>query len=198
MNRTPLHTHLGRAGAEFETQNDWYVAVLEPRGLEHGVSLMDASYRTRYRVEGPAAAKALKSAKMKPGQSKSAKLGQIACSRGDLFWVLGATGVPKAPKSGLVAIDEVTHGTSEIWVAGPEARALMRRVCGLDFQDKSFPDGAFKTSSVAKTVQQILRRDLDGVPCFVLVGEASLATYLWDILTEAGSDLNILPQSCPH
>lgn len=197
MNRTPLHAHLERIGATFAEAEGWLKAEFEPRSLEHGVSLMDASCRRRLRVEGPDAAKVLKSTKLKPGNSRSGKTGDISCSRPDLFYVLGAKQAPKPPKAGLVSIDDVTHGTSEIWVAGPQARGLMSRVCGLDFQEKSFPNGTLKGSSVAKTVQQIFRRDIDGVPCFVLVGEASLATYLWDTLSEAGAELDLAAQTCP-
>ncbi len=196
MNRTPLHGHLARMGAEFVEQDGWLKAEFAPHSLEHGVSLMDGSHRTRFRVEGPDAAKTLKSSKLKPGALKSGKNGVIGCSRNDLFWVWGAGKEPKAAKSALVAVDEVTHGTAEVWVAGAEATRLMSRVCGLDFHPRAFPDGAFKTSSVAKTVQQIYRRDLDGVCCFVLTGEASLATYLWDTLMEAGAELEIRPQTC--
>ena len=50
-----------------------------------------------------------------------------------------------------------------------------------------------KQSSVAKTTQLIIRRDLGEQPAYALIGGRSLAAYLWQTIMEAGQDLDIQP-----
>lgn len=192
MNRSPLHHHLESLGADFEENEGWLVSTFEARAPGHGVALIDASHRGRVRVEGPDAAKTVKANGLGVGEGASLKGGEVFCSRPDLFFILGATSVPKTKKKSWVDCREMTHGSAEIWVVGPQATRLLSRVCGLDFRD--FPNRHLKSSSVAKTTQHVFRRDFDGITAFALVGPASLAVYLWRTLTEAahGLDLRIL------
>ncbi|MCP5095608.1 MAG: hypothetical protein GY943_08660, partial [Chloroflexi bacterium] len=59
--------------------------------------------------------------------------------------------------------------------------------------DSEFPNGMAKQSSVAKTTQIIIRRDLGNMPAYALIGGRSLAVYLWQTILEAGQDLGIQP-----
>ena len=191
MNHSPLHHHLSELGARFEECDGWRVPRFAQKGLGHGVGMIDASHRLRIRAEGPDAAKTVKGAKLRPGEGASRKIGRVFCSRPDLFFVLAATGVPKVARKSLVDSREMTHGTSEIWVTGPQARKLLSRVCGLDFHSQAFLDRSLKTSSVAKTKQHLFRWDQGSTPAFALVGRASFAVYLWRTLTEAAQDLDL-------
>lgn len=76
---------------------------------------------------------------------------------------------------------------------GPHSGELLSRLGGLDFHREQFPNLTAKQSSVAKTRQLILRQDLGKHLAFSLVGDRSLATYLWRTIIEAGQDLNIAP-----
>ena len=87
-----------------------------------------------------------------------------------------------------VTVTEITHGRSEIWLVGPQSRSMMAKICGLNLQPSAFPDGAAAFASVAKTSQLILRRDVAGLLCFILVGPRSLGDYLWRVLVEAGAE----------
>lgn len=92
-----------------------------------------------------------------------------------------------------VTVTNLTHAWSEIRVLGTSASTLMSRVCGLDFADGAFPDGAAKQTSVARTTQLVIRRDIDDLQAYSVLGARSLAVYIWDILMEAGADLRIGP-----
>ncbi len=190
MNRSPLHHHLAGLGAHFEQRQGWWVPTFVTQGFGHGVGLIDASHRLRVRAEGPDAAKVVKAARLAPGEGVSRKGGKVFCCRPDLFFVLSAEKVPDSPKKSVVDCREIRHGTSEIWVVGPLARPLLARVCGLDFHAQAFPDQHLKTSSVAKTRQHIFRWDQGGMNAYGLVGEASLAVYLWRTLTQAAQGFN--------
>ena len=88
---------------------------------------------------------------------------------------------------------QVTHGQADLVLIGPFSMDLLSRLCGLDFHSKHFPNLTAKQSSVAKTRQLILRRDLGEHLAFSLIGARSLADYLWQMIFEAGQDLNIAP-----
>jgi heterotetrameric sarcosine oxidase gamma subunit len=94
---------------------------------------------------------------------------------------------------GLITVTDMTYGQAELWLIGPKSVAVLSRICGLDFHDSHFPNGAAKQASAAKTNQIIIRRDLGEVPAYMLIGPRSLAAYLWNSIMKAGQDLGILP-----
>ena len=85
-----------------------------------------------------------------------------------------------------VTITDVTQGRSEFRLMGPAAPVVLSTVSGLDFS--KFANGTTQQSSVAKTVQLIIRRDAGGVPAFSIIGARSLGAYLWDILRRSGAE----------
>lgn len=186
MLRSPLYDHLKSLGAEFVEEDGWLKASFVDSNC--GVALRDLSHRRRLRVEGPGAAAAVATTKLTPGESASRKMGLVLCSRPDLFFVLGGEGEPQPKKNKPAVVVDITQGTAEILVDGPRAVVLMSRVCGLDFAE--FAEGSLKTTSVAKTTQHVYR--IDGG--FHLIGNASLAEYLWKTLSEAGHDLELAPR----
>lgn len=95
--------------------------------------------------------------------------------------------------SAFVTVTDVTHGQAELWVLGPQARALLARVCGLDFGPKRFPNIGVRVGSVAKTRQIIRRQDAGELAAFALTGDRSLGAYVWRTILEAGADLGIQP-----
>jgi heterotetrameric sarcosine oxidase gamma subunit len=92
-----------------------------------------------------------------------------------------------------LTVTDVTHGRADLLLVGPGSPALLSRLCSLDFHWDQFPNLSAKQSSVAKSRQLILHRDLGELPAYSLVGARSLAAYLWETILEAGYDLGILP-----
>ncbi len=85
---------------------------------------------------------------------------------------------------GLVTVTDMTHGWAALSVMGPRSRDVLGRLCALDLADEAFPNQSVWATSVAKTRQVIVRRDVGGVPAYTLVGARSLAGYLWEALIE--------------
>lgn len=98
-----------------------------------------------------------------------------------------------AERDVLVSVADVTHGRSEMWLVGPASRALMSKLCGLDFSERAFPDDRAKQTSFAKTKQLIIRRDAAGQPAFAVIGGRSFASYAWETTVEAGEEFGITP-----
>jgi heterotetrameric sarcosine oxidase gamma subunit len=175
----------------------------EAQAARQGVVLADESANAKVLVQGERAAQVVQevfsTGEMGIGAGVHSQKGRVYRLRRDLFLVGaapgGEEGVVEAVEAGrgdcFVTVTDLTHGRAEIRVAGPASRALMSKVCGLDLA--ALENGAARQSSVAKTAQLVLRRDLGGLPGFALVGGPSLAQYLWDTLAEAGAEWRIRP-----
>ena len=92
-----------------------------------------------------------------------------------------------------VTVTDVTHGRSEMLLAGSACTSLMSKLCSLDFGDRAFPPGSARQTSFAKTKQLIIRRDESGLPEFAVIGGRSSASYLWETTMEAGAEFGITP-----
>lgn len=95
--------------------------------------------------------------------------------------------------SKLTTITDITDGRAEIRIVGPTSSQLLSKVCGLDFDDEVFSDGEVVQTSLAKTRQLILRRDVGSLAAYSIVGRRSLGDYVWGILAEAGGEWEIGP-----
>ena len=102
---------------------------------------------------------------------------------------VGGASVPRP----FVTVTDITDGRSELRAVGPASRELLSKVCGLDFHPSGFPNGWAKQSSLAKTPQLIIRRDIGELPAFSIIGVRSFATYVWETIMEAGHELGITP-----
>jgi sarcosine oxidase subunit alpha len=78
-------------------------------------------------------------------------------------------------------------------VIGSASQELLSKVCGLDFHPTAFPNETAKQSSLAKTAQLIIRRDIGELPAFSIIGAQSLGPYVWDTMMEAGKEFGLVP-----
>ena len=78
-------------------------------------------------------------------------------------------------------------------MVGPASQALLSKVCSLNFHSSEFPNGVAKQTSLAKTAQLIIRRDIGELPAFSVIGVRSLGAYVWDTIVEAGREFGITP-----
>lgn len=90
-------------------------------------------------------------------------------------------------------VTDITHGRAEIRIVGPACWDLMSKLCGLDFHVSMGSNFTARQTSLAKTAQLIIRRDLGPYPSFSIIGARSLGSYIWDTLLEAGREWDILP-----
>lgn len=210
---SPISTIAKESGAEFVIQDGWQVPRVfstvdeEAAAGREAVALADASANGKIRVEGETAESVSQRvwnvSKLDIGVGAEVGSTQVFRLRDDLFFVrTSPDGEGEALKSltqsdhsfdELVTVTDITHGRSELLLIGPDSAELLSRLCGLDFHPSKFPNLTAKQSSVAKIRQLILRRDLAELPAYALVGDRSLAAYLWDTIMEAGRDLNLRP-----
>lgn len=180
------------------------------------VALFDASDNGKIMVEGAEAARMLHQLWLAPerhlampevGTGIEVDLGQVYRLRSDLFFVhtppaneakvVQLLAEYSQPDVGLITVTPVTHGRAELRLvasAGAEhrGRALLSRVCGLDFGSVAFPNMTARTTSLAKTRQLVIRRDQDGMLTYAIIGSRSLGAYLLTTLAEAGHDLGLV------
>ena len=197
---TPLIATAQQMRAQFIEQDGWRVPEIfsgmpqEIAAARERVALADESPRGKLYVEGREAATVVRAATQGDlAYRLRDDLYFVSTAPGkeaDLFQVLQAT----ARAAGkFITITDMTHGLAEIRVVGPASRALGHKLCGLDFDDARFPNHAAKQTSVAKTRQLIIRRDIGNLPAFSIIGACSLAAYLWDALMRAGREWDIAP-----
>jgi len=209
IKRSPLHSTAQALAAQFADEAGWQTPEIftgvetETAAARQNVTLADASANGKIMVQGQAAAAVLLAVSLEIGAGMATGLGHIYRLRPDLFFISTPPGAEAdavhsirlaVPAAGdLVTVTDVTHGRAQLQLIGPNSRDLLSRLCGLDFHPAAFPNLAARQSSVAKTTQLIIRRDLGQLPAFALIGARSLAAYLYDTIMQAGRDLGIAP-----
>lgn len=91
---------------------------------------------------------------------------------------------------------DVTHGRALVRLHGPDARRALAKVCGIDLDDRTTPDGSALRTSVARIVTDLVRDDLPsddgaGGPSYLLHCERSSGQFLADMLLDAGAEFAI-------
>ena len=206
---TPLHSTAQRLGATFTEQRGWRIPEVyttseaEIAAAQGSLALADETPNGKLLLEGDEAESVLMdvfdidSLKVNEGHDGIYRL------RNDLFFISTPPGREVRTQKKLtttlktseqfVTITDITHGRAEIRVIGPDSQALLSKVCGLDFQPSAFPNETAKQSSLAKTTQLIIRRDIGGLSAFSIIGSQSLGSYVWDTIMEAGREFGVVP-----
>lgn len=210
---TPLYTTAKALHAEFVEPGGWRLAKWytkleqELATARERVGLADVSAHGKLMIEGAAALEALKAAF---GAGPDDIGGHVAVSAGglyrlrpDVFYLSTRPGGEAEAHTQLetaitahnlfVTVTNQTHGLADLRLIGPASRVVLGKLCGLDFSDEAFPNLTIKQTSVAKTKQMVIRRDFDPLLAYTLVGAQSLATYLWEVILEAGQEFGIAP-----
>jgi heterotetrameric sarcosine oxidase gamma subunit len=213
---TPLYPIAQRLNAQFTEHRRWHVPEVyttleaEIAAAQNGVVLADETPNGKLVVEGAQAEDALRAAfglpslKVNEGQPiGETDLSHIYRLRNDLFFISTPPGGETATRKTLtdtigeseqfITVTDITHGRVEIRVIGPTSSQLLSKVCGLDFHPTEFPNHHAKQSSLAKTHQLIIRRDIGELPAFSIIGARSLGAYVWEILSEAGREFGLIP-----
>ena len=206
---TPLHATAQRLGATFTEQGGWRIPEVytmseaEIAAAQGSLALADETPNGKLLLEGDQAESVLMDAfdlgslKINEGSDGIYRL------RNDLFFISTPPGrevstqkkvaAASAASEQFVTVTDIIHGRAEIRVIGPASQALLSKVCGLDFQPSVFPNETAKQSSLAKTTQLIIRRDIGDLPAFSIIGAQSLGPYVWDTLMEAGREFGVVP-----
>ena len=206
---TPLHAIAQRLEAKFTEQSGWRIPEVyttleaEIATARERLVLADETPNGKLLIEGEGAESVLMDAfdlgslKINEGRDGIYRL------RNDLFFISTPPGREVRTQKKLttgstaseqfVTVTDITHGRAEIRVIGPNSQALLSKLCGLDFHSSAFPNETAKQSSLAKTTQLIIRRDIGELPTFSIIGTQSLGPYVWDTMMEAGKEFGLVP-----
>ncbi len=210
---SPLQTTSEKLGAQFTDREGWRVAASyanvdeEIAAAREHVALSDETPNGKIFVEGKDADSVLRDVfgltSLAIGLGAAIGQGYAYRLRHDMFFVSTPAGVEESALDKLmtgartanqfVTVTDVTHGNAELRVVGAASRELLSKLCGLDFHPDVFANHAAKQSSLAKTTQLIIRRDIGLLPAFSIIGARSLGAYVWEALMRAGREWNILP-----
>ncbi len=100
-----------------------------------------------------------------------------------------AAALAKALGGGSGAVTEVGDARTVIALAGPRAREVLMKGCGLDFHPRVFAPGQCAQSAVGR-VQSIVHL-VDAAPLFELYVQRSFAQYLWAWLEDAAAEYGV-------
>lgn len=210
---SPLNTATHHLGAKFVEMGGWrfaesYASVeAEVAAARQSVALADASAHGKVQVEGVAALDVVRaafgSAPEAIGSGAKVDGGYVYCLRPDQLFILTPPGgeieaqarleKAAADRNVFVTVTDLSQGLAEMRLIGPESRALLSKLCGLDFDAAAFPNMSARQTSLAKTKQLIIRRDFGSLPTFTFAGAQSLSAYVWEVVMETGQEFGIAP-----
>ena len=86
---------------------------------------------------------------------------------------------------------DLTRGRALVRLTGEDTVGLLAKVCAIDLDERTTPNGSAFRSSVAKVVTDVIRDDENGVHSYILHCEWSSGQYLFDSLVDAGAEFGI-------
>ncbi len=181
--RSPMEGKANAAGARFEVQGGWNVAVEYP-GEERArqtVGFTDFSHLRKLERRGDEVPGELGEAK----REGDAWICQLTPSRALL---LG--GIHAAPPE---AVD-VTTCFAALTIFGPQAREVIARFCALDLRPQVAPPGSFRPGSIARQPGMIIVQDTDR---FLLLFGWAVGEYMWSVVDDAARSLDGGPVGSP-
>ena len=105
--------------------------------------------------------------------------------------VLAALEASAAAAGELVTVLDLTHGRAAIRLTGDDGARLLAKMCAVNLSDRATPDLSAFRSSVAKTVTDVVRDDVNGRRSYLLICDRSVGQYLFDCLLDAGREFGI-------
>ncbi len=105
----------------------------------------------------------------------------------DFDWI--ARNIPAAARCSLV---DATSGSAVLSLMGPQARAVLARICGDDLGNAAFPFGTARRISVAKCPVLALRVTYVGELGWELHMPTEVAVTVYEALRTAGADLGLV------
>ncbi len=209
---SPLYTTTQRLGAQFTDVAGWrvverYTSVeAEVIAARERVALADVTPHGKLHIEGTAALEAVKaafgSAPEQIGSGISVNMGQLYRLRHDQFYLSTPPGEESTAQARLeaviaagalfVTVTDQTQGLADLRLLGPASRAVLSKLCGLNFHPEAFPNRAARQTSLAKTKQLILRRDFGSLPAYTIIGAQSLSAYVWEAIMQAGREFGMV------
>ena len=99
----------------------------------------------------------------------------------------------RAAKDLFVSVINQTSGLAGLLIVGPDSRAVMAKLCALQFHPREFPNLRVAQSSFAKVRATIIRNDLGELSAFTLYFARANGEYIWDTVLDAGGEFGMQP-----
>lgn len=200
--------------AKWVERNGWRIAETfttaeaEAAAVRRSVGLSDLSARGKVLVQGraalPALHKAFGRAPAKRGEVVPTESdGLLAClTREDWYLTTPVGGETPAldrltdaiATAGVYAhATDLTHANGALLLAGRQSRAVLAKLCGLDFHSSVFPNHTAAQSELAKVSALIIRDDLSSgtVPAYQIHVNRSEADYVWGAVFDAAGEFDV-------
>jgi heterotetrameric sarcosine oxidase gamma subunit len=166
--RSPMERLARAAGARFEVQDGWNVAVGYEGARSAAVSWADVSHLPKFELQGDDV----------PGE-----FGR-AVRDGDR-WVCRLTqtrtiviGGADTPANAL----DVTCNYAALTILGPQAQETIARFCALDLRPRNAPPGTFRPGSIARQPGLLV---VEAEDRFLLLFGWATAEYMWTVVDDA-------------
>ena len=176
------------AGARFAVHHGWDVPESFAGAAREGpvvrdAELADVSWIAKWDVKGFQG--------LPPtGQASWWHLGAghylVTCDPGDREGALAGMAPP-------ACCTDVTSVYAALLLAGYRSREVLRKLTSLNVSDLALPHGGCGQTSLAHVHAAVLRRDLDGLPAFMVLVSREYAESVWEALMHAGREFNIEP-----
>lgn len=194
---SPFDAATSAAGASFEVRDGWRVPTgfgdsqAEARACEDTVGWADVSHLGKVEIQvadGAAGELAAMADGMQLGRAVSAR-GALWCLLTPVRALVIGDAAAVEARSPLHVLD-VTSQFSALRIAGPLARETFARFCALDLRAQTMPVGGCMPGSVARTPGLVIR---EGADQFLVLTGAAVATYVWEVVADAGGRLGGRP-----
>ncbi len=98
-----------------------------------------------------------------------------------------AAAIRKLPPGGNDGCYPVPRNDSHFWfvLAGPQAPAVMVKLCAIDFSPGVFKEGAVAQTMMMHTSVIVVRSDEAGALSFAILADSASAEFLWDTIIDA-------------
>ncbi|HKJ56293.1 MAG TPA: FAD-dependent oxidoreductase [Nitriliruptoraceae bacterium] len=97
------------------------------------------------------------------------------------------------PDDGSVRFDDITSRTCTIGVWGPDAQAMVAKVCEADLSQEAFPYASVQTTRIAGIPVTMFRISYVGDNGWEITTDTSHGLALWDALAAAGEEFEVRP-----
>jgi glycine cleavage system aminomethyltransferase T len=171
--RSPMEGKAKAAGARFEVQDGWNVAV-EYDSPPRETGWADVSHLRKLELQGDSVPGELGEAK----REGDAWICQLTPTRALLIG-----GDHAAPAD---AVD-VTTCFAALRIFGPSAREVIARFCAADLRPQVAPPGSFRPGSIARQPGMIIVEDTDR---FLLLFGWAVGEYMWTVVADAALSLD--------
>jgi glycine cleavage system aminomethyltransferase T len=175
MKRSALFYLHSRAGAKFTERDGWCVPSTftspesEAAHVRGHAGLADLSYRAKFDT------------KTQP---------ELA------FWLLGRNHylvVGEPPLDLPSGATDVTGVYADLFLAGPQSRAVLTKLTPLNISDAALPNLSCAQTSLSHVHTIVLREDVKSIPGFHFLISREYGESVWEAIAHAGHEFHLQP-----